>query len=431
MKDAVLVIGGGIAGIQASLDLAESGIRVYLVEKTPTIGGRMAQLDKTFPTNDCSICILSPKMVDCFDHPNIEVFTLCEVISLDGRAGNFTVRIRKRPRYVDEEKCTGCGDCVAKCPAKGIPDEFDMHLRTRKAAHIYFSQGVPRIAAIDPEHCLYLTKERCGACAKVCQAKAIDFNQKEKMIELEVGAIIVATGFEPYDASLIEEYGYGRYKNVIISLEFERSICANGPTNGHLVRPSDGKEAKTIGFIQCVGSRDLRHNRYCSSVCCMHSTKEAMLVREHYKDAKSFIFYMDMRAVGKNFQQYIARAEREYNVTYRKGRVAEISENNDADPVIHYEDVETGNTNSQSVDLAVLATSFRPSKGIVELANVLGVEVDEYKFFKTNPYSPTATTREGIFACGYSQGPVDIPEAVIQASASAQKAAEILAKRRG
>jgi len=420
-----LVIGGGIAGIQAALDLGDMGIAVHLVEKKPSIGGRMAQLDKTFPTNDCSICILSPKLADCFRHPNITLHTLSEVKGLTGHKGDFSVKLRKYARFVDEEKCVNCGDCIAKCPVK-VPDEFDLKLRKREAIYPYYLQGVPAVMTIDKENCLYLTRGVCKICEKFCTREAIDFEQEDIDKTLDVGAIIVATGFNPYDPSGILEYGYNRYRNVITSLEYERLICASGPTGGHLYRLSDNKPAKKLAFVQCVGSRDTKNNRYCSAVCCMHATKEAMLAYEHDSTVKSYVFYMDLRAAGKGFQEYISRGEREYNITYVRGRVAKITEDSDKNPIVWYEDTHNSKTMMMTTDLAVLATSLMPRSDAEELAKVLGVELDEYKFFKTNPLSPLDTTKPGIFTCGCCREPTDIPESVAQASGAAERAAETI-----
>ena len=296
-NQSVAVVGGGIAGIQASIDLANMGFRVYLVEQTPSIGGRMAQLDKTFPTNDCSMCILAPKMIECAGHENVELLTYTELAEVRGTEGDFKVTVRRKPRYVDLTKCTGCGECTEKCPRR-VPDEFNVGLDKRKAIYLPFPQAVPRKVTIDEEACLYLTKGRCRVCEEVCQAGAIDFEQQEEILELEVGALLLATGFDPFDPAALKEYGYGKIENVITGLEYERLICASGPTGGHLERPSDGKVPGAIAFIQCVGSRDVNYKPYCSSVCCMHATKEAILANEHYPDLKSFIFYTDMRAVG-------------------------------------------------------------------------------------------------------------------------------------
>jgi heterodisulfide reductase subunit A len=425
-SEAVLVIGGGIAGIQAALDL-DMGIKVHLVERKPAIGGRMAQLDKTFPTNDCSICILAPKLADCFRHQNITLHTLSEVKEVTGQMGDFSVRLRRYARFVDEDKCVNCGDCAAKCPVK-VPDEFDMGLRRREAIYPYYLQGVPSVMAIDRENCLYLTRGVCRICERFCTREAIDFEQKDTDVMVNVGAIIIATGFDPYDPSGIPQYGYKRYRNVITSLEYERLICASGPTGGHLVRPSDNKPAEKIAFVQCVGSRDLKNNRYCSSVCCMHATKEAMLAYEHDPRVKSYIFYMDLRAAGKGFQEYIARGEQDYNISYVRGRAAKITEDHDENPIVWYEEAESSKTDKITVELAVLATSLMPRSDAVDLSEILGVELDEYNFLKTDPLSPLDTTRPGIFACGCCREPTDIPESVAQASGAAARAAETVTR---
>jgi heterodisulfide reductase subunit A len=423
VSEQVLVIGGGVAGIQAALDLGDMGLRVHLVEKQSSIGGRMAQLDKTFPTNDCSLCILAPKMAECSRHPNITLHTCSEIKQISGSVGNFTVNVLKRARYVNEETCTGCWECTQRCPVK-VPDEFDMGLRMREAIHMYFLQAVPAVAAIDREHCLYLTKERCGLCKRVCQRGSIDYEQQDQEISLHVGAVVVATGFDPFDPSVVKPYGYGQYRNVITSLEYERLISASGPTGGHLTRQSDREPAKRLGFIQCVGSRNINHNRFCSSVCCMYATKEALLANEHDREVHSTIFYTDMRAAGKGFQSYVTRAEREYNVSYVRARVAEITQDEEERPIIWYEDTVSGQVKGETVDLAVLAISLVPRRGVEEMAAVLGVELDEYNFIKTDPFSIADTSRPGVFACGYCRGPADIPESVAQASGAAARAAE-------
>jgi heterodisulfide reductase subunit A len=429
-SEAVLVIGGGGAGIQAALDLGNMGLQVHLVEKKPSIGGRMAQLDKTFPTNDCALCILAPKMAQCSRHPNITLHTYSEVTDVSGSAGEFSVKLLKRARYVDEALCTGCGECARKCPTR-VPDEFDMGLRVREAIYLYFLQAVPAVMTIDPERCLYLTKGRCGICQKICQLGAIDYEQEDREITLDVGSIVVATGFDPFDPSVVNEYGYGKYRNVITSMEFERLISASGPSGGHLQRLSDREPVKRIGFIQCVGSRDLRHQRFCSSVCCMYATKEAILANEHDREVHSSVFYTDLRAAGKGFQEYTTRAQREYNVTYIRSRVAEITEDEEERPIIWYEDTLSGQSVSETVDLAVLAISLAPRRGATELASVLGVELDEDSFIKTDPFSPMDTSRAGVFACGYCRGPADIPESVAQASAAAARAAQLVMVRSG
>lgn len=428
----VLVIGGGIAGIQSALDLAEMGIKVFLLERKPAIGGTMAQLDKTFPTNDCSICILSPKLTEVARHSLIELLSYSELVSIKGNVGNYKVLIGKKPRYVREEECIGCGKCIEKCPSY-VLDEFNCKLSRRKAIYRYFLQGIPAVATIDAENCLYFKKDgKCGACKKTCEKErknAIDFNQKYKELEFVVGAIVVATGSELYNLSELPQYGYGIYPNVISSLQYERLICANGPTGGNLIRPSDGKEVNLIGFVQCVASRNFKMNRYCSSVCCMHSTKEAILAKEHNPDIKSFIFYTDMRASGKGFMDYIERAKKEYNVEYIRTRIAEITQEEDLSPVLWYEDIDSGKVNRMKVDLSVLASGIVPSSGVEDLARKLSVELDEYKFFKVNDLCPTDTTREGIFVCGCCAGPMDISESVIMASAAAKRAFEAISDK--
>jgi heterodisulfide reductase subunit A len=420
----VLVIGGGIAGIQSALDMAEQGLRVHLVERLPSIGGRMAQLDKTFPTNDCSTCILSPKMVDCARHPNIILHTYSQVQAVSGEAGAFRVRVLKHARYVDEDLCTGCGECAQKCPRR-VPDDFNMGLSRRRAIYLYFPQAVPMVMTIDPEHCTYLTKGKCGLCQQVCQAGAIDFEQQDRELELEVGAIVVATGYDFYDPSPLGQYHYHHYPNVITALEYERLISASGPTGGHLTRPSDGEPARTIGFVQCTGSRHVHHNRYCSTVCCVHSTKEAVLAWEHDHQTHSYIFYTDLRGSGKGFREYMDRAGQQYNTTYVHGRVAQILEDDARNPIIKYEDALTLRPQRMTVDLAVLATSLVPRHDAPQLAEVLGFELDEFGFARTDPFAPTDTSRPGILACGCCLGPADIPQSVAQASAAAARAAEI------
>jgi heterodisulfide reductase subunit A len=422
--NAVLVIGAGIAGIQAALDLAEQGLRVHLVERSPTIGGRMAQLDKTFPTNDCSTCILSPKMVDCARHPNIILHTYAEVLEVRGQAGGFSARVRQRARYVDPDLCTGCGDCALKCPRK-VPDEFNLGLNQRRAIYLVFPQAVPMIMTIDPDECIYLTRGKCRLCERVCEAGAIDFEQQDQELVLEVDSIVVATGFDFFDPTILSHYHYHDYPNVITALEYERLINAAGPTGGHLRRPSDDQPAQVIGFVQCAGSRHLRHNRYCSTVCCVHSTKEAVLAWEHDHGARSYVFYTDLRGSGKGFRAYMDRAAGEYAVSYVHGRVAHITEDDAHNPVIHYEDASTSRPQRMTVDLAVLATSLVPRRDAPDLAHVLGIELDDFGFVKVSPLAPTDTTRPGILACGCCVGPSDIPQSVTQASAAAARAAEI------
>ena len=428
-QKSVLIIGGGIAGIQSSIDLANMGNRVYLVEKKPSIGGRMAQLDKTFPTNDCSMCILAPKMIECANHENITLLTYSEVADIQGEAGRFRARIIKKARFVEEDKCVGCGECAEKCPTK-VEDEFNVGLGERKAIYKYFPQAVPSTYVIDPDHCRLFKGKKCGICQKTCKANAINYEQKDREILLEVGAVIMATGFDLYDVSALSEYGWGKIKNVLTAMQFERMICASGPTQGHLNRPSDGKEPKTLAFIQCVGSRDVRHKRYCSAVCCMHATKEAILAHEHYPQLSSTIFFMDMRAVGKGFQDYIHRAKTEYAVEYIRARPGRITENEEnQNPVIHFEDTTTQELKSREFDMVILSQALLPCGSNATVAKQMGVSLDEFGFVAPSQdlLNPFATNRGGVFACGFCHSPMDVPDSVVRASAAASKVAEILA----
>jgi len=424
-NESVLVIGGGIAGMQASLDLANRGSKVYLVEKTPSIGGRMAQLDKTFPTMDCSICILAPKMIECLRHPNITLLTYSELQSVKGSAGNFRVEVLKKPRFIDENKCTGCGECAQYCPTE-VPNEFDMNLGIRKAIYIPFPQAVPLKYTIDEENCI-----KCRLCQKICKAGAVDFDQKPETVNLKVGAIIVATGFELFDAGRIREYGYGKYRDVLTSLEFERLLSASGPIGGHLLRLSDGCVPRRIAFIQCVGSRSLKGGvQFCSSSCCVYATKEAILVREHHPECEVYIFYNELKVFGKGFQDFVKRAQNEWGVKYIRALPGEVVE----DPKTHsliiwYEDTKENMTKNTEIDLVVLCPALVPRIANKELAGILGLELDKYGFFKPRDvlYTPVDTNVPGIFICGYCQGPKDIPESVAQASGAAARAAEVIA----
>jgi heterodisulfide reductase subunit A len=425
-QPAVLVVGGGISGIQASLDLASRGFKVYIVEKSPSIGGRMAQLDKTFPTMDCSMCILAPKMIECSHHPNVQLLTYSEVKEVKGSAGNFTVKILRKPRYVDETKCTGCGTCADNCPSE-VPNEFDEGLGMRKAIYMPFPQAVPRAMTVDKDNCI-----ECGLCEKVCEAEAVNLGQEPEEVELKVGAIIVAVGFDLFDASQIPPYGYGRHKDVVTALELERLLCASGPTGGHLIRPSDGKIPKTIAFIQCVGSRDRRlGNAYCSSICCKYSVKDAVLIKEHVPDARVCVFYIDLRAFGRGFQEFVNRAKTEHGIRFIRSNPGEIT----YDPVskdlsIWYEDTVTKKIENLKFDLVILCPALIPRKDSKDLAKVLGTEIDQYGFFRPSSTlsDPVDTTVPGIFACGYCLGPKtgDIPDSITQGSATASRAAEVM-----
>jgi heterodisulfide reductase subunit A len=432
----VMVVGAGIAGVQAALDLANSGYFVYLVEKSPAIGGTMAQLDKTFPTNDCSMCILSPKLVECGRHLNIQLLTLSEVEEVKGEVGNFTVTVREKPRYIDMTKCIACGLCAEKCPKK-VEDEFNQALNKRKAAYVKYPQAVPLKYLIDEDQCIFFIPDkktgktgRCRACEKFCPAEAVNFDQKPKVHELQVGSIILAPGFTTFDPKRAETYHYQKFPNVITSLEFERILSASGPFEGHLVRPSDHAEPKKIAWLQCVGSRDVKYNPYCSSVCCMYAIKEAVIAKEHAAhDLDTAIFFMDMRTFGKNFEQYYNRAEREQGVRFIRSRIHTIDPAADDCLEIHYVD-EHGNKLSEVFDLVVLSVGMEERKATQELAQRLGVDLTPYNFVKTETFQPVAASRPGIYVCGAMQGPKDIPESVMEASAAAAGASAALSPAR-
>ncbi|MDY6796148.1 MAG: CoB--CoM heterodisulfide reductase iron-sulfur subunit A family protein [Actinomycetota bacterium] len=425
---AVMVVGGGVGGIQASLELANLGYKVYLIDSSPSLGGVMGMLDKTFPTNECSMCILSPKMVEVASNQNIEVITLADVISVEGQAGNFTVRLRIRPRYVDTEKCTGCGDCTAKCPSK-VPDPYNAGLSKTRCIRVPFPQAVPGAAVIDPEACLWLTKEKCGNCLKVCQADAIDFDQKEREETLRVGAVIAAPGYKPFDASRKTEYGYGVLGNVLTSLEFERILGANGPTQGRVVRPTDGEEVEKLAFIQCVGSRDTTvGNGYCSSVCCMYATKQALIAIEHLPYIQPTIFFIDMRAYGKDFERYYNQASSRHGVRYVRGLISGIRERQRTkNPLLRYLD-EEGCMHEEEFDLVVLSIGLEAPTG---LAEGLELEANDYGFAQADSFLPVLSSRDGIFVCGAAGEPKDIPDTVTQATAAAGLASQQLHRARG
>ena len=426
-----LVIGGGIAGIQTALDIADAGFEVDIVEKTPTIGGRMAQLDKTFPTLDCAACILTPKMVDAAQNEKIDLLTYSEVESVSGFVGNFTVKIRKKARYVDSTKCTGCGACTEKCPSRKGLNEFNMGLNSRGAIYIPFAQAIPNVATIDPTQCLKLKSGKCGLCEKICSAKAIDYTQKDEIIERQYGAIVAATGFKPIDASKYDEYGYSDNPDVVTSLEFERLMNAAGPNKGVLLRPSDKQHPHDIVFIQCVGSRcdDHRGKSYCSKICCMYTAKHAMLVREKYPDTNVHVFYIDVRTPGKNFDEFYRRAVEQYGVEYIKGMVGKVWKNGDK-LMVQGSDLLNGEQLLLETDMVVLATAIEPDPSARSVATMLTASMDTNDFFteahaKLRPVeSPTA----GVFLSGTCQGPKDVPETVAQASAAASKVIGLLSK---
>jgi heterodisulfide reductase subunit A len=428
---AVLVVGGGIAGLQAALDLAESGFYVYLVEKKTAIGGVMPMLDKTFPTNDCSMCTLAPKLVEVGRHLNIEILAPAEVAGISGNEGNFHVEVVQKARYIDPSRCIACGICAEKCPKK-VPDEFNQGLNSRKAAYVLYPQAVPLKYAIDPEHCIYFRKGKCRACEKLCPSQAVDFSQKDKVVQLEVGAVILAPGFQPFDARLKAEYGYGRYPNVMTSLEFERILSATGPTQAHIQRPSDGTEPEKIAWIQCVGSRDAAKGRpYCSSVCCMYATKQAIIAQEHDAKIHPTIFFIDLRAHGKGFERYYQAAKKLHQMNYVRAMVSRVVQNpRTHDLTLTYVD-ETNRIRTEEFNMVVLSVGMGVDPETAELAHKLGVMVSPYNFVATGSFTPVATSRAGIFACGSFTGPKDIPESVVEGSAAAAASARVLAPARG
>lgn len=426
-----LVIGGGIAGIQTALDVAEAGFEVDIVEKKPTVGGKMTQIDKTFPTLDCSACILTPKMVEVAQNDNIKIYSYSEVEAVKGFVGNFTVSIRKKARYVKEDICTGCGLCTEKCPQKNVPNEFNLGLDTRRAIYIPFAQAVPKVATIDPNYCTKLNTGKCGVCEKICTAGAIDYTQKDEIVEQQYGAIVVATGYNPIKLDNFEEYAYSQSPDVVTSLEFERLMNAAGPTGGVLLRPSDKTHPHTIVFVQCVGSRDVSGcgKPYCSKICCMYTAKHAMLCREKYPDTEVYVFYIDVRTPGKNFDEFYRRAVEEYNVHYIKGMVGKVAPSG-GKLKVQASDLLNNEQLHIDADMVVLAAAIEPDKSARPLATMLTASMDTNDFFteahpKLRPVeSPTA----GIYLSGCCQGPKDIPETVSQASACAAKVIGLLAK---
>ena len=431
VKKRALVIGGGIAGIQTALDIADAGFDVDIVEKEPTIGGKMTQIDKTFPTLDCAACILTPKMVDAAQNEKIHIFSYSEVSSVKGFVGNFKVTIKKKARFVDETKCTGCGLCTEKCPQKKVPNLFNLGLDNRRAIYIPFAQAVPKVATIDADYCTMLKSGKCGVCSKVCTAGAIDYQQKDAFIEQEYGAIVVATGFNPIKLDNYDEFAYSQSPDVVTSLEFERLMNAAGPTGGTLLRPSDGQHPHTIVFVQCVGSRcdDSKGKPYCSKICCMYTAKHAMLCREKYPDTDVYVFYIDVRTPGKNFDEFYRRAVEEYGVHYVKGMVGKVVPEN-GKLKVQASDLIGNQQLHIDADMVVLAAAIEPDKSARPLATMLTASMDTNDFFteahpKLRPVeSPTA----GIFLSGACQGPKDIPETVAQASAAAAKVIGLLNK---
>ncbi|MHC5054532.1 MAG: FAD-dependent oxidoreductase [Planctomycetota bacterium] len=422
---AVLVVGGGIGGIQASLDLADSGYKVYLLDKLPSIGGLMARLDKTFPTNDCSMCIMAPKLVAAGRHSNVELVMNSDVLELEGEPGDFRVKVGRRPLYVDTEKCTGCGVCAEHCPVEAV-DAYNAGMDRRGGIYVGYQQAVPLVYGIDRDACI-----GCGLCAEYCEAKAVCYEDEETARELAVGSVVLAPGCEVFDAELKPELGYGRFPNVVSCIEFERILSASGPYRGLVLRPSDGDEPHKVAFIQCVGSRDARVGKdYCSAACCMYATKEAVIAKEHLKSLEPAIFYMDMRSYGKDFDKYIERAKSEYGVRFIRSRVASVQEVENHDLEIAYED-ESGKLSREKFNMVVLSSGLSSPASAQEMAKRLGVELNEHGFARTSEFAPLSTSRPGVFVAGAFQGPKDIPETVTQCSAAAAEAAGLLSDARG
>jgi heterodisulfide reductase subunit A len=421
---AVAVIGGGVSGIYAAHELAESGFKVYLIDESPTIGGRMLLLDKTFPTNDCAICILSPKMVEVARHPNIEILTLSEIVKVEGRVGNFKITLRQKPRYVTE-KCSACGNCTNACPVE-VPNEFERGLTWRKAIYIPIPQAIPTRYLIDRKSCLGADPNTCARCKTACSLNAIDYNQKEREFELKVGSIILACGAETYDPSLQTSYNY-RHKNVITSMEFERLMNASGPTGGEIVKPSDGSKPKKIAFLQCVGSRDpSRFRELCSAVCCMYATKEAIVAKEHDPELDITIFFIDLRAHGKGFEEFTSRAK-ELGIKYVRCKDVEVKSKPRSDMLtLFYEDPDDNQFKSVDFDLVVLSVGLTPSNTLNALSSIMGFKLNKYGYVDTELVRPLETSIEGVYVCGCAQGPKDIPDCVAQACGAAAKAKSAL-----
>jgi heterodisulfide reductase subunit A len=426
-----LVIGGGIAGIQAALDMANSGYEVILVERSPSIGGHMIQLSETFPTLDCSQCILTPKMVEVSKHPKIKLMTYSEVQEVSGYVGNFKVKILKKPTFVDPEKCTLCDECTKVCPVV-VPNEFDIGLTGRNAIYIPFPQAIPASYTLDSQNCPGLVPIACGKCADVCEPEAIDYDMKPEIIEEEVGSIITSTGYDLYDKEMMAEYGYGKYPDVLDGLQFERILSASGPTQGKVLRPSDHKEPKEVVFIQCAGSRDPElHCSYCSKICCMYTAKHAMLYKHLVHDGQAYVFYIDIRSGGKDYEEFVHRAVEEDGVIYLRGKVSKIFEENNKIKVWGV-DTLTSKKVEIDADMVVLAMAMQPSKGMEELTKKLKIAVNKDGFLsEAHPkLRPVESVTSGMFFAGAAQAPKDIPEAVAQASGAAAKAITILSQER-
>ncbi len=431
LNTSTLVIGGGITGIQTSLEIANSGNKVYLIEKSATIGGHMATFDKTFPTLDCAACILTPKMVEVVQHPHIDLMTYCEVRGVSGGPGKFKVKVFQKAKRVDPAICIGCGMCSEKCPGRA-PSEFDFGTTMRKAIYIPFPQAVPNKYVIDAENCIYVRNGKCGVCVKNCNVNCIDLDEQDKEVEIEVGNIVVATGFKTFDAGKIERYGYGKFPNVLTAIEFERLVNAAGPTGGNIcfrqqdkkgnwIFKDDDKEPESIALIHCVGSRDENHHKYCSRVCCMYSLKLAHLIREKLPGAEVYEYYIDMRAFGKGYEEFYERIKAE-GVHMIRGKTARIEEHNGKLQLIS-EDIENGHLIKQTADMVVLAVGLEAGGDTQMLAEILGIDTDIEGWFRERDlvYDTVSSSRAGILVAGACQGPKDIPDSVAQGAAAAAK----------
>jgi heterodisulfide reductase subunit A len=428
---AVMVVGAGVGGIQAALDAAASGFKVYLVDKGPAMGGRMAQLDKTFPTNDCSMCILSPKFIECAENPNIAIITNARVEGIDGDAGNFQVHIVEEPRYVDEEKCTGCGICAEYCPIY-IPDVYNENLTTKKCIHIHFPQAVPAASVVDASRCLFVQRKICQICVPTCRSKAINFKMQPKKSTYQVGSVILAPGYDPFDPDTQSQYNYNRFSNVVTSLEFERMISASGPNGGELLRPSDGKVPHRIAWIQCVGSRDEQSGcTYCSAVCCMYATKQVILSKEHHPEIEAVILHNDIRAYGKGFERFYERAKAMPGVRYLWSKATLLEQDPETGKVVVRYRSNGTEVQDEQFDLVVLSVGLGPTPGNRELAQTLSVDLNQHGFCESPAFSPMETSRKGIFSCGVFHAPMDIPDTVTMASGAASLASQLLSGERG
>ena len=428
---AVMVVGAGVGGIQAALDAAASGFKVYLVDKGPAIGGRMAQLDKTFPTNDCSMCILSPKFIECAENPNITIITNTNVEGVEGEAGNFQVHIVEEPRYVDEEKCTGCGTCAEYCPIY-VPDVYNENLANKKCIHVHFPQAVPAASVVDAAHCLFLQRKICQICVPTCKSKAINFKMQQKKTTFEVGSIILAPGYDPFDPLAQSQYGYHRFSNVVTSLEFERMISASGPNGGELLRPSDGKVPHRIAWIQCVGSRDETSScSYCSAVCCMYATKQVILSKEHHPEIEAVVLHNDIRAYGKGFERFYERAKAMPGVRYVWSKASVLEQDPETGKVALRFRINGTEVKDEQFDLVVLSIGLGPTEGNRGLAEKLSIELNHHGFCESPVFSPMETSRKGIFSCGVFHAPMDIPDTVTMASGAASLASQLLSEGAG